>query len=102
MYLIEEARLNGRPELRIGDRIFTVNNRLSVFRKINNLLKSDTDTGLSELEIVIGCALGQDACDEIFEMDLPYAVMEEIVITILAAMQDLTVEEARRRFRSAA
>ena len=101
MYSIEEAKLTGRPELRIGDRIFAVNNRLSVFRKINNLLKSDADTGLSELEIVIGCALGQDACDEIFEMDLPYAVMEEIVVTVLAAMQDLSVEDARRRFRSA-
>ena len=101
MYLIEEARLNGRPELRIGDRIFSVNNRLSAFRKINSLLKSDADSGLGELEIVIGCALGQEACDEIFEMDLPYAVMEEIVVTILAAMQDLSVEDARRRFRNA-
>jgi hypothetical protein len=102
MYQISEGKLQGRPELRIGDKIFAVNNRLSVFRQINNLLKSEADSGLSELEIVIGCALGIEARDEIFEMDLPYAVMEEIVITILAAMQDLSVEEAKRRFRGTA
>jgi len=32
-------------------------------------------------------------------MDLPFAVMQDMVIVVLAAIQDLPMEEAHRRFR---
>jgi hypothetical protein len=102
MYQIDGDKLNKRPELRIDDRIYSIDNRFSVFRRISAGLKAaggPADNELNEFEIVMGEALGEAAYDEILAMDLPYGVMQELIIIVLAAMQDLPVEEARRRFR---
>lgn len=95
MYQIDNDKLNQRPEVRIGDKIFTIDNRLSTFRKISSALGGGSD----ELEAVLAQALGKDAYEEVLRMDLPYSVMQELIIIVLAAIQDLPLEEARRRFR---
>ena len=97
MYSIDGEKLTRRPEIRIGDKIYTVDNRLSTFERLNGRMK--VAEGAGEMEIIISEALGQDMYEEIRAMDLPYGVMYEIVIIILAAIQDLTVEEARARFQ---
>ena len=101
MYKIDGEKLDRRPELRLGDRIYSVDNRLSTFRKISLMLSENEELGQrnDEFEVVVGQALGACAYDEILAMDLPFAAMQELVIIILAAIQDLTPEEARRRFR---
>jgi len=98
MYVIDSTRLNQRPEIRIGDRIFGIDNRLSTFEKMNAHIKNPKD-GMREFDIIIGGALGDAAYNEILEMDLPYAVMRDIVVIILAAIQDISEEEAHSRFR---
>ena len=95
MYQINNDKLQNRPELRVGDRVYCIDNRLSVFRFIS---KGLTGGGENEMEVVIGGALGRDVYEEILAQDLPYGVMQEIVIIILAAIWDLEVEEAKRRF----
>ena len=97
MYEICGEKLVRRPEVRIGDRIFEIDNRLSTFERINERLKNRDGDG--DFEIIIGEALGLAVYRELREMDLAYGVMYEIVIVILAAIQDLSVEEARARFR---
>jgi len=96
VYSVDSEKLNKRPEMRVGDRVFVIDNRLSTFERMRKELdKSDT----AEMGVVMSFGLGHDAYLELVEMDLPYAVMEEIVIIVLAAIQDLEVDEARRRFR---
>ena len=97
MYVIESERLKKRPEVRVGDRIYAVDDRLSTFERINARIKEGCEG--EEFATIIGEALGEENFREIKEMDLPYGVMYELVIIVLAAIQDLTVEEARRRFR---
>ena len=97
MYAIDSEKLTKRPEIRIGDRVYEINNRLSAYERINERVKSGDG---SEFEIIIGEALGGEHYGEIAAMDLPYGVMQDVVIIILAAIQDLTVEEARNRFRA--
>ncbi|MCL2575129.1 MAG: hypothetical protein FWE33_01725 [Defluviitaleaceae bacterium] len=102
MYQIDNEKLNKRPEIRLGDKIYSIDNRLSTFRGINGMLKAleGGETASSdEFEIVIGQALGLDSYQEILGMDLPFAVMQDLVVIVLAAIQDLNVEEAKRRFR---
>ncbi|MCL2398008.1 MAG: hypothetical protein FWC93_08090 [Defluviitaleaceae bacterium] len=97
MYVIDSEKLGKRPEVRIGDRVYEIDNRLSAYERINERVKAgDGD----EFEIIIGEALGGENYAEIVRMDLPYGVMQDVVIIILAAIQDLTVEEARSRFRA--
>ena len=97
MYAIDSEKLVKRPEIRIGDRVFEIDNRLSAYERINERLKAG-DGG--EFEIIIGEALGGESYADIVRLDLPYGVMQDVVIIILAAIQDLTVEEARCRFRA--
>ena len=95
MYSVDSEKLTKRPEIRIGDRVYEIDNRLSAYERINERIKAG-DGG--EFEIIIGEALGGENFAEIVRMDLPYGVMSDIVVIVLAAMQDLTVEEARGRF----
>jgi len=97
MYVVDSEKLAKRPEVRIGDRVYEIDNRLSAYERINERVKAG-DGG--EFEIIIGEALGGESYEEIVQMDLPYGVMSELVVIILAAIQDLTVEEARSRFRA--
>jgi hypothetical protein len=97
MYAVDNEKLNKRPEIRIGDKIYEIDNRLSCYQRIDERIKGADG---SEFEIIIGEALGGENFGEIVGMDLPYGVMSDIVIIILAAIQDLTVEEARSRFRA--
>ena len=96
MYVVDGEKLAKRPEVRIGDRVFEIDNRLSAYMRINERVKEGE---CGEFEIIIGEALGMENYAEIVAMDLPYGVMSDIVVIILAAIQDLTVEEARCRFR---
>jgi len=97
MYAIDASKLDARPEMRVGDNIFRIDNRLSTFVKINQRIK-ERDGG-SDFEIIISEALGSAVYQQIVDMDLAYGVMNDIVIIILAAIQDITTEEARSRFR---
>lgn len=97
MFVIESERLRKRPEVRIGDKIFGIDDRLSTFERINGRLGQSEGGG--DFEVIIGEALGAAAFAEILEMDLSYGVMFELVVIILAAIQDLPLEEARARFR---
>jgi len=97
MYVVDSEKLVKRPEVRIGDRVYEIDNRLSAYERINERVKAG-DGG--EFEIIIGETLGGESYEEIVRMDLPYGVMSELVVIILAAIQDLTVEEARSRFRA--
>ena len=96
MYTVDNEKLVKRPEIRIGDRVYEIDNRLSAYERINERVKAG-DGG--EFEIIIGEALGGESYGEIVRMDLPYSVMQDVVIIILAAIQDLSQEEAARRFR---
>ena len=96
MYSIDNEKLVRRPEIRIGDRVYEIDNRLSAFERINERIKAADG---AEFEIILGEALGSEHFEEIRRMDLPFGVMQEAVIIVLAAIQDLTVEEARQRFR---
>jgi len=99
MYKIAEDKLDFKPELRLGDRIYSIDNRLSVFRKISKLLSAAEGEEVDEFFVVLSNALGEGAYSEILDLDLPFSVMQEMVVIVLAAIQDLPLEEARHRFR---
>jgi len=99
MYAIDGDKLTARPEVRLGDKIYQIDNRLSTFERINRRLKEQDGKSESDFAIILCEALGEAAFTAICEMDLSYAVMQELVMIVLAAIQDLTVEEARCRFR---
>ena len=99
MYEVERALLEGKPEVRIGDKVYAVDDRMSTFARMNRAL-GDAQTELSEFGIILEHGLSKEAAAEIEEMDLSFAAMHSVVLLVMAAMQGVGEEEARRRFRS--
>lgn len=98
LYAIDKELLTEKPEIRIGDKVYTVDDRMRTFEKMNVELESVNVKG-NEFEIIIRNALGERAACEIASMDLSFTVMQKIIILIMAAMQDITEEQAEKRFQ---
>ena len=96
-YTIDGALLTEKPEIRIGDKIYKVDNRMSTVKRLGDEIKKSQD---EEMDITIRLILGESAYTEIMAQDLSVLAMQEIVITISAAVSEITVEEARKRFQS--
>ena len=99
MYEVEKVLLDAKPEVRVGDKVYLVDNRMSTFVKMNREL-AEAKTELSEFDIILECGLGREAAGEIGTMDLSFAAMQRIVLLVMAAMQGVSEEEAMRRFRT--
>lgn len=97
MYNISQQEIEKKPEIRIGNKIYTVDSRLSTF--LNILKKLESQNEKEEINIIIGEALGQDALNEIIEFDFSYSIMQDIIILILAAIQNIDIKEAKERFK---
>ena len=96
MYIINNDKLTKQPEVRLGDKVYAVNNRLSTFQRMSARLK---EGGEPEYAIVLSEALGQAAFEELIKADLPLNIISELVTMTLAAMQGISTEEAQARFR---
>lgn len=97
LYTLDKQAIEDKPELRIGDKVYKIDDRYSTFERINRELQSK-DSG-SEFEIIVGGALGGTALEEITALDLPFSAMQKTVTLIMAAIQGIDEEEAERRFR---
>ena len=98
LYAVDGALLDARPEIRLGDRVYAVDNRMSVFLQITKDLEARA-ADESELDIILRHALGAEAYAEIVAQDLPFAVMRRLVVLAMAAVQDIEEDEAERRFQ---
>ena len=97
-YQIPQADLVAVPEIRVGDRVYAVNNRMSAFTAISQGLAMRGEQE-SELDVILRIALGPAALDEIKAQDLPFPAMRRLVVLAMAAVQDISEAEAERRFQ---
>jgi hypothetical protein len=101
LYTVSKEMLAEKPEIRIGDKVYTVDDRMRTVEKMDGALRAAENKG-KEFEMIIGCALGEGALAEIMAMDLSFSAMQRIVILVMAAMQDISEEAAEKRFRNGA
>jgi len=99
LYEVDKVLLDVKPEVRVGDKVFLVDDRMSTFAKMNRALAEAT-TELSEFDIVIAHGITDEGLAEIKQMDLSFAVMNRVALLVMAAMQGVSEEEAQRRFQS--
>jgi hypothetical protein len=98
LYCLDGRLITEKPEIRVGDKIYTVDNRMSVFLKLSDALKDAGGRG-GELRTALEHGLGESAAAEIMAMDLSVAAAQSVLRLTLAAMQGITEEEAERRFQ---
>lgn len=77
---------DNHPQLKIGDKLYTVDNRQSVFDKIQ---ETQNDTELSDKERerkIYELALGKEATNEIYDLDLPVDLYRYFSFCVMGAI----------------
>ena len=101
MYSIENDLLNEKAEIRLGDMVYAVDNRLSTYLALNRALQAE-GADRNELEVVLTYALGAEVFAGVLAKDYPFPVMRRLAVLAMAAMQGVDAPEAERRFRQGA
>lgn len=91
-YTLDGALLTETPEVRIGDKIYKVDNRTSTVKKLQEISQDDTDG-------ILKVAYGEQAMNEINDLDMPFPALMELILITVSAMTGETLEEVRTRFR---
>ena len=93
---IEDKILTEKPEIHIGDKVYIVDDRK---RTVDEMMKVvDKENGEKK---AVELTLGKEAAKEIEAMDLSMTGYNNLIIAIMAAVMDLSFEEAEERFRKA-
>lgn len=98
MYTIDGALLTEQPEIRIGDKVYPVDDRKSTVEKIMKRTASGGDN-MQMMEDALQLALGKEAAKEVSAMDLHFAAYLRVFETVSAIISGETPEEVRTRFQ---
>ena len=95
LYTLDGKLLTDTPEIRIGDKIYPVDNRQKTVKKIMTLSVSgeSAEASMEKLDEALRLALGTKAFREIDEQDLPFPAQQKLFELIMAAV---TGEEPER------
>lgn len=87
LYTVDNKLLTDIPEIRIGEKIYAVDNRQKTVRKIHQITgaieKDDSYTGMDK---VLELAMGAEAAREIDEMNMPFPAYEQMFELVMAAV----------------
>lgn len=89
---------DGRPQLKIGDKLYTVDDRRSTWKKIQKLQE---DSSVAEPdEEIIRLALGKKAANELLNDDsLTFSGFNELTFYIMAAITGEDYEDLKKEAR---
>ena len=99
LYTIDHKLLTETPEIRIGDKIYPVDDRQKTVEKVIKLTKQETDDELGLIRQVLELALGKKAAEEIDNANYPFAAQQEIMETVISAMTGEAPAKVEERFR---
>lgn len=95
---------DNHPQLKIGDKLYTVDNRQSTWDKIQKIQSNEQLTNEEKTDNIYELALGKEAAKEIKNLDLPvennnflsYCVMGAITGEDPNELQKMAKEQARK------
>lgn len=96
LYTIDGKLLTDKPEIRIGDKIYVVDNRKSTIDKVQKDVAKCKEG--EESDIMIKHILGEKAAKEINDLDLPIPALTSLGIAIRAAIEGIDYEVAEKRY----
>lgn len=86
MYTLDNKLLTETPELRIGDKVYAVDNRMKTVEKIQAVSRSIQDAPYEGIASVLDLALGTKAATEISEMNMPHPAYQRLFELVMAAV----------------
>lgn len=90
------------PQIKIGDKCYTVDNRQSTFDKIQDLQSNTEITEKERTNLVYELALGKEAAKEIKEMDLPVEYAIYLSFCVMGAITGEDPKELQKAAREQA
>ena len=96
LYTFDKKLLCGAPELRIGDKVYCIDDRKNTVKKALELFRNnEKDNSFDTYDEILKLAFGKDY-PEIDKMDLSFAAYQELVITAIAAMTGQDERELKK------
>ena len=87
LYTLDHKLLTDTPEIRIGEKIYALDNRQKTVKKIHEFTKEiQKDDPYSGIGKVLELALGAEAAQEIDEQNMPYPAYEALFELVMAAV----------------
>jgi len=87
LYTLDHKLLTETPEIRIGEKIYAVDNRQKTVKKLMTIARDvQKDDPYAGMEKVLELALGHKAAQEIDELDMPYPSYLNLFDLIMAAV----------------
>lgn len=94
---------NERPKIKIAEgKVYEIDDRKNTILKMYQMFRDGDVNDIEMMDEVIKMLLGEKAAKEIDEMNLSIKNYQTIVIAIMAAIQEITFEEAEKLFRQEA
>lgn len=100
LYTLDGKLLTETPEIRVGEKVYPVDNRQKTVVKLMNATKNigkEYDQGAMQKALAL--AFGEDAAKEIDGMDLPFPAYQRLFELVMAAMTGEEPEEIEARFQ---
>ena len=101
LYTLDDKLLTEVPEVRVGDKVYPVDNRQKTVMQIQRVMAKADAEPEAQLSEAFRLALGGQAARELEEKNLPYPAVQELFALVLAAVTGEEAEVVRRRFRTA-
>lgn len=100
LYTLDSKLLTEAPEIRIGEKIYPVDNRQKTVSKLQKSIGSqeNAEDPIGGVANVLKLALGEKAAQEIEDMDMPYPAYQQLFELVIAAMTGEEPEQVANRF----
>lgn len=99
MYTLDNKLLTETPEIRIGDKVYSVDDRVNTVKKIQEISKNISDDLYGSISEVLTLALGPKAAKEIENMNMPYAAYQKMFELVMAAITGEDADVIADRFQ---
>lgn len=103
LYTLDHKLLTDTPEIRVGEKVYAVDNRQKTVRKIQAASKEiSNDDPYTGMDKVLELAMGAKAAHEIDDMDMPFPAYQKMFELVMAAVTGEDPEDVSQRFQDGA
>lgn len=99
MYSFDNKLLCGSPEIRIGDKVYSIDDRTSTVKKVLKVFKENGEN-LDTADEVLKLAFGK-SYEEIAKMDMPFSAYQKLTETVISAITGQEQKEQSFQERTA-
>lgn len=96
MYTFDNKLLCGSPEIRIGEKVYPIDDRKNTVRKVLKLFEDKNGSDIDKADSAMKIAFGEKFKD-IEALDLSFKAYQELCETVIAAMTGEEPEDFEER-----